>query len=291
MPPKMRPMPPWRSRSMSSMLSAPTTIPATRALTFTAGLHPPGAPSLTCPATRSDNPARSARAITGTKPTADTRLSSSKRLEIVCTAWECRTRQMLFLNQHDGVLDSTIIAGQGAFARHDTHRDTHSHGGSRFRRLPQARLGRASGRRTRCGRAAGGGPGDRRDGPQDHPHPTDDPGCGRGRARQPRGEPGGPGRARGHPAQGGVVALRPHALAASPAGALRAAGHPSQGGDETSLRAPVWWCQDSVDALQRSEPGAAVKWTAPALFSSRTTNATPRRSRPAWVPSWDQVGP
>ena len=65
------------------MLSAPATIPAISALTFTAGLHPPGAPSVTFPATRSDNPARSARAITGTNPTADTKLSSSNRLEIV----------------------------------------------------------------------------------------------------------------------------------------------------------------------------------------------------------------
>ena len=33
-------MPPWRSRSMASMVSAPATIPATRAATFTSALAP-----------------------------------------------------------------------------------------------------------------------------------------------------------------------------------------------------------------------------------------------------------
>ena len=37
---KTRPIPPWRSRSMASMLSAPATIPATNAATFTSGLDP-----------------------------------------------------------------------------------------------------------------------------------------------------------------------------------------------------------------------------------------------------------
>ncbi len=68
---------------MSSMLSAPATIPATSALTLIGALHPPGLVSATCSSTRSDSPARSANAITGTNPTADTKLSSSNRLEIV----------------------------------------------------------------------------------------------------------------------------------------------------------------------------------------------------------------
>jgi hypothetical protein len=76
---------------MSSMLSAPATIPATSALTFTAALHPPGLDSATCSPTSSDRPARSANAITGTRPTADTKLSSSNRLEIVRGAWESCT--------------------------------------------------------------------------------------------------------------------------------------------------------------------------------------------------------
>jgi len=61
------------------MLSAPATIPATSTLTS------------------SDSPARSARAIAGTKPAADTKLSSSNQLEIVCGAWESCTEQAPFL--------------------------------------------------------------------------------------------------------------------------------------------------------------------------------------------------
>jgi len=83
--------PPVRSKSMSSMLSAPATIPATSALTLTGALHPPGLVKHTCSPTRSNNPARSANAITGTNTTADTKLSSSKLLKIVCGAWESRT--------------------------------------------------------------------------------------------------------------------------------------------------------------------------------------------------------
>ncbi len=73
------------------MLSAPATIPATSALTLTGALHPPGLARDTCSPTRSDSPARSARAITGTSPTADTKLSSSNLLEIVRGAWESCT--------------------------------------------------------------------------------------------------------------------------------------------------------------------------------------------------------
>jgi len=35
-----RPIPPWRSRSIASMVSAPATIPATNAATFTPALDP-----------------------------------------------------------------------------------------------------------------------------------------------------------------------------------------------------------------------------------------------------------
>ena len=37
---KTRPIPPWRSRSMASIVSAPATIPATNAATFTSALDP-----------------------------------------------------------------------------------------------------------------------------------------------------------------------------------------------------------------------------------------------------------
>ena len=62
---------------MSSMQSAPATIPATRAATFApaARRHRP-APSAGSSAS-SRSPARSANASTGTKPAADTRFGSS----------------------------------------------------------------------------------------------------------------------------------------------------------------------------------------------------------------------
>jgi len=47
--------------------------------------------SATCSSTKSDSLARCARAITGTSPTADTKLPSSNLLEIVCGAWESST--------------------------------------------------------------------------------------------------------------------------------------------------------------------------------------------------------
>ncbi len=65
------------------MLSAPAAMPATIAVSLPAGLAPAEgtvvAVNATLPATSSDRPACSARAITGTRPAHDTRLSSSNR--------------------------------------------------------------------------------------------------------------------------------------------------------------------------------------------------------------------
>lgn len=64
---------------MSSMLSAPTTIPATRALTFAPAWEPLSVGNLRC---ASANIARRhfwAKVATGTSPAHDTRLDSSKR--------------------------------------------------------------------------------------------------------------------------------------------------------------------------------------------------------------------
>src|SRR5665648_677487 len=52
-----RSIPPWRSRSMSSMLSAPATIPATKAATFTPGFAPAEPGTRTWAAARSCCPA------------------------------------------------------------------------------------------------------------------------------------------------------------------------------------------------------------------------------------------
>ena len=59
-----------RGAPMSSMLSAPAAIPATRHGTFRCAFTPHSPPGRTCSATRPASPARSARAITGTRPSA-----------------------------------------------------------------------------------------------------------------------------------------------------------------------------------------------------------------------------
>ncbi len=70
-----RPIPPWRSRSRSSMLSAPASIPAVLAPRFGEGTDSP--PS------RSSKAADSANRSMGTSPAADTRFGSSKTGRIV----------------------------------------------------------------------------------------------------------------------------------------------------------------------------------------------------------------
>src|SRR5690625_4489776 len=81
-------MPPWRSRSMSLMLSAPATIPATRAATFTSAFAPALPATVTCSSTRSESPGDWASSITGTNPPVAIRLSSSNSAEKL---WETRT--------------------------------------------------------------------------------------------------------------------------------------------------------------------------------------------------------
>jgi hypothetical protein len=77
-----RGIPPDLIRSRSSMQSAPAAIPAMIEPSLPAGFTPAEATLVvliaTLPATSPDRPARSASAITGTKPAHDTRFSSSK---------------------------------------------------------------------------------------------------------------------------------------------------------------------------------------------------------------------
>ena len=81
-PAKHRGIPPERITSRSSILSAPAAIPATIEVILPAGFAPAEAtlvePTATLPETSSERPARSANAITGTRPAHDTRFSSSK---------------------------------------------------------------------------------------------------------------------------------------------------------------------------------------------------------------------
>jgi len=62
---------------MSSIESAPATIPATSADTFSRALTPPGARSVSFSATRSPSRQDCPSATIGTSPPTDTRLGSS----------------------------------------------------------------------------------------------------------------------------------------------------------------------------------------------------------------------
>ena len=79
---KSRPIPPWRSSAMSSMLSAPATIPATSEATFNPALAPLSPGTLRCSSASSRSPARSANASTGTSPAVDTRFGSSNATDV-----------------------------------------------------------------------------------------------------------------------------------------------------------------------------------------------------------------
>jgi len=76
-PPNKAAMAPCRSPSMSSMLSAPAAIPATRQSAFRSAFTPVRAAILTCWRTSADRPHRSASAMAGTRPACDTRFGSS----------------------------------------------------------------------------------------------------------------------------------------------------------------------------------------------------------------------
>jgi hypothetical protein len=96
--------------------SAPATIPATRAATFTAGLDPAGPGTRRCVPTRSCNPARSASTMTGTRPACDTRFGSSKPTE---TLWQTRIYRMpLYLVRCDP-REVTSSQVRRAFVCHD----------------------------------------------------------------------------------------------------------------------------------------------------------------------------
>jgi len=69
---------PCRSTSMSSMESAPTTIPATSEVTFSGAFAVPDPVRVRCSASRSCSPARPANLSTGDNPAHDTKFGSSK---------------------------------------------------------------------------------------------------------------------------------------------------------------------------------------------------------------------
>src|SRR5665648_1040566 len=78
---------------MASMVSAPATIPATNAATFTSALDPAAPGTRTWARARSCSPARSARVMTGINPAHDTRFGSSKPAERL---WQDRIYRVSF---------------------------------------------------------------------------------------------------------------------------------------------------------------------------------------------------
>jgi hypothetical protein len=78
---KTRTIPPWRSSAMSSMLSAPATIPITSEATFSPALAPLSVGTPTWSSASSCSPAERASASTGTSPAQDTRFGSSNAAE------------------------------------------------------------------------------------------------------------------------------------------------------------------------------------------------------------------
>jgi hypothetical protein len=76
------PIPPCRNNAMSSMLSAPATIPATSEATFNPGFAPLSVGTVRCASASRRRPADSARASTGTSPADDTRFGSSNTADV-----------------------------------------------------------------------------------------------------------------------------------------------------------------------------------------------------------------
>jgi hypothetical protein len=77
-----RPIPPCRNSAMSSIESAPATIPATNEATFNPACAPLSPGTLRCSSASSRSPARSAKARTGTRPADDTRFGSSNTVDV-----------------------------------------------------------------------------------------------------------------------------------------------------------------------------------------------------------------
>ena len=85
-PPNSVSIAPCRSRSMSSIESAPAAMPAARQATLRPAFAPGSPPGRTCAAARSCSPARSASAASGTRPVCDTRFGSSNDAHVFASA-------------------------------------------------------------------------------------------------------------------------------------------------------------------------------------------------------------
>jgi hypothetical protein len=81
---------------MSSIESAPATIPATSDATFTTGFAPPSASTCRCSPTSRCRPARSANPMIGASPPHDTRVGSSNSAD---RPWHTLTADGFLLGQ------------------------------------------------------------------------------------------------------------------------------------------------------------------------------------------------
>src|SRR3954462_1152568 len=126
MPANNRSMPPWRSRSMSSMESAPATIPATSAGTLIGALTPPVALSVSFSATRSPSRHDCASATTGASPATDTRFGSSNVADNADEPWDSRIQRMPFCADDMGLRQATSFLVRGAFVLSDAQSHAYS---------------------------------------------------------------------------------------------------------------------------------------------------------------------
>jgi hypothetical protein len=133
-PPNSDRIAPCRSRSRSSMLSAPPIIPATTQGTFTWGFAPHRRAIRTCSPARSVRPARCASAITGTSPARDTRFGSSNVTWIFarsCNNRTCEVSSRLGTRKIQQLPSSQL---RGHLSRRRARMSHYLRGGSRLRR-------------------------------------------------------------------------------------------------------------------------------------------------------------
>src|SRR5665647_786958 len=97
---------------MSSMLSAPAAIPTTNEQILAPALAPLSLGTLNRAWASSPRPARRARAITGTRPAADTRFGSSKTADTTVGVWKSRIYEMPFSNRSTELQTSPIVPVQ-----------------------------------------------------------------------------------------------------------------------------------------------------------------------------------
>jgi hypothetical protein len=111
-------MPPWRSRSMSSMLSAPASIPPTSDITFAPAV--PCAPgTVSHSSARSRSPIRSANTTAGTNPADAIRFGSSSTADSPPGVWHSCISEMPSWVDSSETSQSPYCPPAGHFRCHD----------------------------------------------------------------------------------------------------------------------------------------------------------------------------